>query len=95
MTLLSTTLDATSVAGILQNDLEKGVEESHPVVGELKAALLASGAAGSLMSGSGPAVFGVVRDKAAAIAVASGVRRPGVSVFAVCPVKRGWAQVNC
>jgi 4-diphosphocytidyl-2-C-methyl-D-erythritol kinase len=94
MTLLSTDLDATGVVGILQNDLERGVEESHPVVRRLKAALLAHGAAGSLMSGSGPAVFGVTKDKTSAIAVASAVRGPDVAAFAVGPTRRGWAEVG-
>jgi len=94
ITLLSTVLDAAGVVGILQNDLEGGVEESHPVVRRLKAALLAHGAAGALMSGSGPAVFGVTQDRTSAIEVASAVRGPGVAAFAVSPTRRGWAEVG-
>ena len=94
MTLLSTVLDAAGVVGILQNDLEGGVEESRPVVRRLKAALLAHGAAGALMSGSGPAVFGVTQDKTSAIEVASAVRGPGVAAFAVSPTRRGWVEVG-
>jgi len=94
MTLLSTNLDAASVVEILQNDLEEGVEKSHPVVSRLKADLLAQGAMGSLMSGSGPAVFGVTQDKTSTIAVASEVRCPGLSVFAAGPEQRGWAEVK-
>ena len=94
MSLLSTHLDAAGVVGILQNDLESGVEEGHPAVGRLKASLLAHGAMGSLMSGSGPAVFGVARDKTSATAIASGVRAAGVSAFAVCPVRSGWTETE-
>jgi len=94
MTLLSTRLDAVGVAEILRNDLESGVEKSHPAVGRLKAALLAQGAVGSLMSGSGPAVFGVARDKTSATAMASAVRSAGVSAFAVGPVRSGWAETE-
>lgn len=94
MTLLSTSLDAGGVAGILRNDLERGVEESHAVVGRLKADLRAQGAAGCLMSGSGPAVFGVARDESSATAIASAVRSAGVSVFAVCPAPSGWMETE-
>jgi 4-diphosphocytidyl-2-C-methyl-D-erythritol kinase len=94
MTLLSTSLDAAGVVDILGNDLESGVEESHPAVGRLKAALLAHGATGCLMSGSGPAVFGVARDKTSATAIASAVRSAGVSAFAVGPVRGGWTETE-
>ncbi len=94
MTLLSTSLDAAGVTKILRNDLESGVEEKHPEVGRLKAALTAHGAAGSLMSGSGPAVFGVARDKASATAIASAVRSAGVSAFAAGPVRSGWTETE-
>ena len=41
-----------------ENDLEKGVIESYPLIGQLKAFLLEKGAKKALMSGSGSAVFG-------------------------------------
>jgi 4-diphosphocytidyl-2-C-methyl-D-erythritol kinase len=45
--------------GMIENDLE-GVTIPHfPVIEEIKKALLAEGAVGALMSGSGPSVFGV------------------------------------
>jgi 4-diphosphocytidyl-2-C-methyl-D-erythritol kinase len=47
------------LARLLVNDLEPVTESLQPVVGEIKAALLAAGAAGALMTGSGPAVFGL------------------------------------
>ncbi|MBN1503668.1 MAG: 4-(cytidine 5'-diphospho)-2-C-methyl-D-erythritol kinase [Candidatus Eisenbacteria bacterium] len=91
MRLLRTSLDADGVTEILHNDLERGVEESHPVVRRLKDDLRARGALGCLMSGSGPAVFGVVRDEVSATSIASAVRRAGVSTFAVGPVRSGWS----
>lgn len=94
MTLLGTSLDAAGVAGILQNDLERGVSERYPVVRELKARLLALGATGSLMTGSGPAVFGVAEDETSAARIASSVDRSGLSVFLVTPVQRGWAEAD-
>lgn len=82
-------LDAANVAGSLQNDLESGVMEICPEVRELKDALLSHGALGSLMSGSGPAVFGIARDQTSASAIASGIERPGLSVFVVRTVQEG------
>jgi len=43
----------------LLNDLERVTAEQHRVIGELKARLLAAGAAGAMMSGSGSTVFGL------------------------------------
>ena len=43
---------------LLHNDLEQVTITKYPVVGEIKQRLLECGAAGSLMSGSGPTVFG-------------------------------------
>ncbi|HEY6838147.1 MAG TPA: 4-(cytidine 5'-diphospho)-2-C-methyl-D-erythritol kinase, partial [Geobacteraceae bacterium] len=51
------TLD--EVCAILSNDLETVTIPRFPVICEIKERLLAAGAAGALMSGSGPTVFGV------------------------------------
>lgn len=50
----------------LQNDLETVTLSEYPIVGKAKQALLNHGAAGALMSGSGPAVFGLFLDQATA-----------------------------
>ena len=55
----------------LVNDLEAGVAKEHPVILEIKKKLVAAGALGALMSGSGPTVFGVARDREAAEAIAA------------------------
>ncbi len=47
------------VAEELYNDLEKVSLQRYPVLSEIKERLMANGALGSLMSGSGPTVFGV------------------------------------
>ena len=47
------------LAAILSNDLEAVTVERHPLLDELKGFLLGQGALGSLMSGSGPTVFGL------------------------------------
>lgn len=52
---------ATRVASSLYNGLEGAVAPLHPEIGRMRAALLAAGALGAAMSGSGPTVFGVAR----------------------------------
>jgi 4-diphosphocytidyl-2-C-methyl-D-erythritol kinase len=43
----------------LRNDLESVTADRHPVIGVLKERLLAAGAVGAMMSGSGSTVFGL------------------------------------
>jgi 4-diphosphocytidyl-2-C-methyl-D-erythritol kinase len=62
---------AKLLASNLANDLQAGVEKKHPVVREIRKKLLAAGALGALMSGSGPTVFGVCEDEASAERVAT------------------------
>lgn len=52
---------AAGVAASLYNGLEAAVAPVHPEIGRMRAALLAAGALGAAMSGSGPTVFGVAR----------------------------------
>jgi 4-diphosphocytidyl-2-C-methyl-D-erythritol kinase len=51
----------------LTNDLESVTTRLHPVLDQIKALLLKSGARGALMSGSGPTVFGVFTDRESAV----------------------------
>lgn len=62
--------DLASLRATLNNDLEKAVIERYPVVGEIKEKLLKNGAIISLMTGSGPTVFGVFESKKAALTAA-------------------------
>lgn len=55
------------IARELYNDLEKVTLNLHPILKELKELLLSCGALGSLMSGSGPTVFGIFADKKGAL----------------------------
>lgn len=48
------------------NVLENVTIPAHPVIAELKRAMLERGALGAMMSGSGPTVFGVFEEEAAA-----------------------------
>lgn len=52
---------AAAVAAALYNGLEGAVVPHHPEIARVKAALLAAGALGAVMSGSGPTVVGVAR----------------------------------
>jgi 4-diphosphocytidyl-2-C-methyl-D-erythritol kinase len=52
---------AARIATSLYNGLEAAVAPIHPEIGRMEAALLAAGALGAAMSGSGPTVFGVAR----------------------------------
>lgn len=67
---------------LLRNDLEAAVLPSHPEITNLKTSLVACGAAGAVMSGSGSAVVGLIADGTAADAVASALRarHPGTGV---------------
>lgn len=55
------TRSASRVAASLYNSLETVVEPAYPVITRIKSALLAAGALGAVMSGSGPTVVGVAR----------------------------------
>lgn len=58
--------DICKVAGCLGNVLETVTIAAYPVVGQIKEVMLDRGAAGSLMSGSGPTVFGLFTNPRAA-----------------------------
>ncbi len=49
------------VAASLYNGLEPAARAAYPQIGQMHAALVAAGALGAVMSGSGPTVFGVAR----------------------------------
>jgi 4-diphosphocytidyl-2-C-methyl-D-erythritol kinase len=54
------------VGELLFNDLEGPVFRRHPEVAEVKGRLLAAGALGAVMSGSGPTVVGLAEDRSQA-----------------------------
>jgi 4-diphosphocytidyl-2-C-methyl-D-erythritol kinase len=58
--------NVADLCAIFTNDLETVVMGRFPVIGEIKKRLLAAGAAGALMSGSGSTVFGVFADEVTA-----------------------------
>jgi 4-diphosphocytidyl-2-C-methyl-D-erythritol kinase len=58
----------------LVNDLEPVTERAFPVIKKIKRLLLAHGAAGAMMSGSGSTVFGLFADPERAISVCKALR---------------------
>lgn len=66
---MTAAISSGSLPGIIsrmENVLETVTIPAHPVIAAIKRRLLKLGAEGSLMSGSGPTVFGIFTDKAAA-----------------------------
>lgn len=60
---------------LLHNDLEVVTCQRHPVIKTIKERLLAGGAVGALMSGSGPTVFGLFETTRLAETVAAALQR--------------------
>lgn len=56
--------DLYGIADRLGNTLESVTIKDYPVIDEIKKVMLDNGAIGSLMSGSGPTVFGIFDDEA-------------------------------
>lgn len=52
-----------AIKGLLVNDLEAVTSARHPAIGGMKKTLKDSGAVASLMSGSGPTVFGIYSNR--------------------------------
>lgn len=58
--------DLDGIISRLGNVLEMVTIPEHPEIGEIKKMMLENGARGALMSGSGPTVFGIFKDRDAA-----------------------------
>ena len=80
--------EASAVAAALFNGLTEAAEALHPEIAHARSALLATGALGASMSGSGSCVFGLVRDLTHATALARNLCRAGLDarVAHTCPV---------
>lgn len=70
----------------LRNDLEAVTAARHRVIGELKQRLLAAGAAGAMMSGSGATVFGLFASQEQAGLCLRELRREYRQVFLAEPL---------
>ena len=75
MTLAMGAGDVPEVASLLHNDLEPAIFKLRPELEDKKHSLLEAGALGALVSGSGPTVYGIARDKAHAESIAASVGR--------------------
>ena len=71
----------------LGNVLETVTVAKHPIVSEIKQEMLGNGALGSLMSGSGPSVFGIFDDEEKARAACECIEKKGLAkqVFVTGP----------
>ena len=74
---------AGRVAASLYNGLEPAVRQGYPQIGQMEAALMAAGALGAMMSGSGPTVFGVARSWEQARQIRARVARGAWECWAV------------
>jgi 4-diphosphocytidyl-2-C-methyl-D-erythritol kinase len=81
--------DLGAVAGAMHNAFERVLLPRFPEIAALKQALAASGALGTLLSGSGSTVFGITRSRKEALAVASAVGSRGAEIRVVRTVERG------
>ncbi|HXC62211.1 MAG TPA: hypothetical protein VNV63_06015, partial [Nitrospiria bacterium] len=77
------------VLGRLDNSLESVTGAHYPVILDIKAQLLAAGAQGALMSGSGPTVFGLFSNRSIAKAAADRFKsHPGWRIWIVKTLQR-------
>jgi 4-diphosphocytidyl-2-C-methyl-D-erythritol kinase len=67
--------DLDGIISRLGNVLETVTIPAHPEIGTIKQIMLEHGAAGALMSGSGPTVFGIYKDRKAAEAACRYLRQ--------------------
>jgi 4-diphosphocytidyl-2-C-methyl-D-erythritol kinase len=65
----------SQIADDLANDLERVSSRLYPSIPQIKERLRAHGALGSLMSGSGPTVFGIFKSKNSALKAEEELRR--------------------
>jgi 4-diphosphocytidyl-2-C-methyl-D-erythritol kinase len=74
-------LTVRNIAEGLHNDLETVTAAVHPVIGKIEEALMAQGAAGVRMSGSGPTVFGIFETENACRTAAENLSQEGWRLF--------------
>jgi len=76
-------LKVRNIASRLHNDLETVTAATYPVITRIEEALMAHGAAGARMSGSGPTVFGIFEDENGCRAAAAGLSGNGWRIYPV------------
>ena len=80
--------DLEGVAKRLGNVFEEVLPEEYQEVFAIKARLLELGALNAAMSGSGPTVFGIFREKEAAGRAAEALKRDYAQTYLAEPVKK-------
>lgn len=69
--------DLDGMCAHMENILETVTEKKYPVIAELKAELKQSGALTALMSGSGPTVFGIFKERSDAESACGRIKKSG------------------
>lgn len=79
--------DLEGITGRFGNVLESVTVPEYPVIADIKNVMLKAGAMNALMSGSGPTVFGIFKEKAVANQAAEAIRKKELAnqVFVVKP----------
>jgi 4-diphosphocytidyl-2-C-methyl-D-erythritol kinase len=75
--------DLMAISNSMVNVLETVTTKMHPIIVELKQKLMENGAVGSIMSGSGPTVFGVFEDMATAYGAYDNIKTIVNEIFVV------------
>ena len=71
--------DLRQVASSMGNVLERVTVEEYPVIASIKECMLKAGALGAMMSGSGPTVFGIFKDRRTVKAAYAKVKAQGLA----------------
>lgn len=71
--------DLKKIAGQMGNVLESVTIPEYPVIAQIKEQMLRSGAVNSMMSGSGPTVFGLFEDEASVKRAYDDMKRSGLA----------------
>ena len=71
--------DLKAVSDHMGNVLESVTIPNYPVISQIKEQMMDSGAVGSMMSGSGPTVFGLFDDSRTAQLAFGKIKRPGLA----------------
>lgn len=71
--------DLRQIAATMGNVLEKVTIEEYPVIADIKKCMLDAGALGAMMSGSGPTVFGIFKDRRAVRTACEKVKAQGLA----------------
>lgn len=71
--------DLRGLCGRLENVLESVTGREYPVIGEVESVMKEAGALQAVMSGSGPAVFGIFREEKAAERAMTGIKEKNLA----------------